>query len=160
MLELSGEPVEKGETMRMQDTTRGKRTFYMPVLFGAMLAMLTLLVLAPAAQAQNFFNPQGECPEELIERGDFCVAPEAAQALEADPFTCEGIPTTEEFVACLDAQSAPIAEPVPQPGELAPPTQATLAELPESGGPHLLLPLAATLMVAAGMGLAFVQRRQ
>lgn len=153
-----------------------KRGLFVSITGAAMLAMLALLTLAPTAQAQNFFSPEGDCPEGFVAQGDFCVTPEVAQALEDDPFTCEGIPTTEEFVACLnavqaelDAQQNPAAQEGPAQEDTAPVAQMTPEEaspgiaegdaLPRSGGPVILLPVGA-LMIAAGVGLGLMGRRQ
>lgn len=156
--------------MRILQAARDKTISYLSLMLVAVLAMLALLILAPAAGAQNFFNPGGDCPEGFVAQGDFCVTPETARAIEADPLACEGIVTTEEFVACLDAQHDQDVAEAPLPlGET--PTLVDeasgagdrvfddLGTLPESGGPAFLLPLAGMILVATGLGLAALRRR-
>lgn len=84
------------------------------LLLSIALAMI-VMSMSPAV-AQSFLNSGGNCPEGLVEQGDFCTTPEAAQAAQDNPFACEGLPTDEEFVACLDSLSAPATSGFTEPG--------------------------------------------
>lgn len=131
------------------------------------------------AEAAATFSNTGEVPSELVpdlppEAPDprFVLDPETLelQSFEVptaqtgnvcpEPFTSTfepGNPETAETFTCLAPQDVAAAE---QPEE-APVAEAPVAddtaELPTTGGPALLLPLAG-LMVATGLGLAFIRR--
>ncbi len=98
-------------------------------------------------QAQQFF--------------DFNATPEEQAILDPDGngFACD----SGQIVFGEDPAEAPTpvdetAPPEAAPPEAAPGAAADATALPDTGGPALLLPLAG-LMVAAGLGLAFIRRR-
>lgn len=99
-------------------------------------------------QAQQFFDTVATPEEQAI------LDP------EGNGFACDGgqivfgedpaeAPAPAEDDAAAPVDEAPVAEA---------PVADDAAALPETGGPALLLPLAG-LMVAAGLGLAFIRRR-
>lgn len=114
-------------------------------------AALGMLFASPA-MAQSFLNPGGDCPEGLVEQGDFCTTPEAAQATQDDPFACEGLPTDEAFIACLDELSAPVPSGfVPPASTEVPEAAPTMTALPDTSGASLIALGAGALLVAGGL---------
>lgn len=153
------------------------------LIYLATLAMLAMLVLAPAALAQeSFTDPDavlgGTCPEGFSAFGDpgtgelTCLTPEDLAALEAGTLDPASVP---EFGAadgicvgsgegdpdCAEALLESVGtQPAPAPtstGTEAMPSQ-SYAVMPDTGGPSLLLPVAALLVGSGLLGFAAVRR--
>ncbi len=102
------------------------------LLFLAVLGMLTVLVVAPAAMAQ-----------------DFTPVPDEENPLTLEN-TCEGIASPEDFEACEAAQQDQYTTSSTVEAPAIAPT-ATAGVLPDTGGPALLMPLLGVLLVAGGL---------
>lgn len=147
------------------------------LLFLATLAMLAMLVFAPAALAQDEFNcedfatqeeaqgvynddtsdPNGldrdndglACEDSLPSGGD------SPNVIPPGPDRCEGIIDQAEFEECV-AQGGPTVpeeqytDPV---GPMTPaePVPTAGTALPDTGGPALLMPLLGVLLLAGGL---------
>ena len=149
------------------------------LLYAATLAMIAMSVLAPTALAQqgaqtdSFLNTGGgACPEGFVAGGDYCYTPEDSQAIQNNPFLCEGIISPEEFLSCLEAnvEDAPDQQDqastsnqaqAPSTTQQTPATtnDTQVQEMPDTGGPGLLGLVAALLIGSGILGLAWSQRR-
>lgn len=68
--------------------------------------MSVTILLSSAATAQSYLNETGEpCPEGFVAAGDYCYTPEAYEIIQSGAGTCEGTPTDEEFLACLESET-------------------------------------------------------
>ncbi len=133
------------------------------------------------AEAQFFFGDELDCPElppgilldeatgaEIDLETGLIIGPPAERSavqpqVDGGFLTCERIdPSAFEFYPELNCVTEPVAEqpdvPVAEQPDVPAGEEAPDTALPETGGPALLLPLAG-LMVATGLGLAFIRRR-
>lgn len=113
------------------------------LLYATVLAMLAMLILAPAAAAQDLYD----CP-------DFATQEEAQQfLLPGDPY---GLDADNDGMACDDRPSGGSQQPqMTQPQQQSTPAATSL---PQSGGISLLLP-ATVLLVSSSLLALTVSRR-
>ncbi len=149
------------------------------LLYAATLAMLAMLVLAPAALAQESERfteeniPIVQDPEECPPL--FTGTPTGEGSFACIP-PCEGIISQADFEQCAAEQEAVEAQFAAQAAASQAPAQQTqapsttqqtpvttndtqLQEMPDTGGPGLLTPVAALFIGSGILGLAWSQRR-
>ena len=122
------------------------------LLYLAVLSMLAMMIIAPAAMAQG----DVDCPQLTFE--------EAQAILAADPSDPNRLDADGDGIACDRSNTLP-SQPTPQPQpkmEEQPKMEQTMPkEMPKTGGPAVgsLLPVSALLVGAGILGFAVLRRR-
>ncbi len=126
------------------------------ILLGGALAMLVMLILAPAAMGQQD-----------LDCADFATQEEAQAVYNQDPSDPHGLDADNDGIACETLQSGVVAEdqtqaPVAEQQASVAEQQASVAEqqVPATGGPALLAIAGGVLLLTGGaFGMKMIWRR-
>jgi hypothetical protein len=131
------------------------------LLYAAMLAMLTMLVLAPAAMGQQDldcadFVSQAEAQATLRENPN---DPHGLDGNDDDGIACESLPAPRDEVPVQGAMGAGGGGAATGDGGAVGGANGGAIVMPETGGPALLAPLAGLALVGLGIGVRVAKGR-